>query len=37
MPNMAPEQKRENLINYLVDVIVMSQAAEQQKLAERPR
>ncbi len=36
MPNMAPEQKRENLINYLVDVIVMSQAAEQQKLAERP-
>jgi peptidyl-prolyl cis-trans isomerase C len=36
MPNMAPEQKREYLINYLVDVIVMSQAAEQQKLADRP-
>jgi peptidyl-prolyl cis-trans isomerase C len=35
-PNMAPEQKREYLINYLVDVIVMSQAAEQQKLADRP-
>ena len=36
MPNMAPEQKRDYLINYLVDVIVMSQAAEQQKLADRP-
>jgi peptidyl-prolyl cis-trans isomerase C len=36
MPNMAPEQKREYLINYLVDVIVLSQAAERQKLAERP-
>jgi peptidyl-prolyl cis-trans isomerase C len=36
MPNMAPEQKRDYLINYLVDVIVLSQAAEQQKLADRP-
>jgi peptidyl-prolyl cis-trans isomerase C len=36
MPNMAPEQKREYLINYLIDVIVLSQAAERQKLAERP-
>ncbi len=36
MPKMAPEQKREYLINYLVDVIVLSQAAEQQKLADRP-
>ena len=36
VPNMAPEQKREYLINYLVDVIVLSQAAEQQKLADRP-
>jgi peptidyl-prolyl cis-trans isomerase C len=36
MPNMAPEQKREYLINYLIDVIVLSQAAEQQKLADRP-
>jgi peptidyl-prolyl cis-trans isomerase C len=36
MPNMAPEQKREYLINYLIDVIVLSQAAEQQKLVERP-
>ena len=35
MPNMAPEQKREYLINYLIDVIVLSQAAEQQKLADR--
>ncbi len=36
MPNMAPEQKRDYLINYLVDVIVLSQAAEQQKLGDRP-
>jgi peptidyl-prolyl cis-trans isomerase C len=36
MPNMAPEQKREYLINYLIDVIVLSQAAEQKKVAERP-
>jgi len=36
MPNMAPEQKRDYLVNYLVDVIVLSQAAEQQKLADRP-
>ena len=36
MPNMPPEQKRAYVINYLVDVMVMSQAAEQQKLADRP-
>ena len=36
IPNMPPEQKRDYLINYLVDVAVMSQAAEQQKLADRP-
>jgi peptidyl-prolyl cis-trans isomerase C len=36
MPNMAPEQKRDYLINYLVDVTVLSQAADQQKLADRP-
>ena len=36
MPTMAPEQKREYLINYLADVVVLSQAAEQQKLADRP-
>ncbi|MGO9701345.1 MAG: peptidylprolyl isomerase [Xanthobacteraceae bacterium] len=36
IPNMPPAQKRDYLINYLVDVAVMSQAAEQQKLADRP-
>ena len=36
MPPMPPEQKREYLITYLVDMIVLSQAAEKQKLGERP-
>jgi peptidyl-prolyl cis-trans isomerase C len=36
MPNMPPEQKRDYLINYLIDVIVLSQAADAQKLADRP-
>ncbi len=36
IPNMPPQQKRDYLINYLVDLVVLSQAAEQQKLAERP-
>jgi peptidyl-prolyl cis-trans isomerase C len=36
MPNMPPEQKRDYLINYLTDVVVLSQAAEQEKLADRP-
>jgi peptidyl-prolyl cis-trans isomerase C len=36
MPSIPPEQKRDYLINYLVDVIVLSQAAEKQKLSERP-
>jgi peptidyl-prolyl cis-trans isomerase C len=36
MPAMAPEQKREYLITYLTDVIILSQAAEQQKLGDRP-
>jgi peptidyl-prolyl cis-trans isomerase C len=36
IPNMAPDQKREYLINYLIDVVVLSQAAEQQKLGDRP-
>src|SRR5208282_6640642 len=36
MPAIPPEQKRDYLINYLVDVTVLSQAAEQQKLADRP-
>ena len=34
IPNMAPEQKREYLVTYLADVIVLSQAAEQQKVAD---
>jgi peptidyl-prolyl cis-trans isomerase C len=33
---MTPEQKREYLITYLTDVIVLAQAAEQQKLGDKP-
>ena len=36
MPQMGPEQKRDYLITYLTDIIVMAQAAEQQKLADSP-
>ncbi len=36
MPSMAPEQKRDYLITYLADVIVLSQAAEQQNLGNDP-
>ncbi len=36
MPTIPPEQKRDYLINYLVDVIVLSQAAEKQNIADRP-
>jgi peptidyl-prolyl cis-trans isomerase C len=35
MPAMPPEQKREYLITYLADVIVLAQAAEAQKLDAR--
>jgi len=35
MPQMPPDQKREYLITYLADVVVLAQAAEQQKLADR--
>jgi peptidyl-prolyl cis-trans isomerase C len=35
MPAMAPEQKREYLVTYLADVIVLAQAAEKQKVADR--
>ena len=35
MPSIPPDQKRDYLINYLVDVVVLSQAAEKQKLSER--
>ena len=36
MPQMGPDQKRDYLITYLADVIVLSQAAEQQKLGDNP-
>lgn len=36
MPNIPPQQKRDYLITYLADVVVLSQSAEQQKLGERP-
>ena len=36
MPQMPPDQKRDYLITYLTDVIIVSQAAEQQKLADQP-
>jgi peptidyl-prolyl cis-trans isomerase C len=35
MPQMTPDQKREYLITYLGDVVVLGQAAEQQKLGDR--
>src|ERR1700692_3599592 len=35
IPQMAPEQKREYLLTYLADVVVLAQAAQQQKLADR--
>ncbi|HEX3504458.1 MAG TPA: peptidylprolyl isomerase [Xanthobacteraceae bacterium] len=35
MPQLSPDQKRDYLITYLGDVIVLAQAAEQQKLADR--
>jgi peptidyl-prolyl cis-trans isomerase C len=35
MPQMGPDQKRDYLITYLADVIVLAQAADQQKLADR--
>jgi peptidyl-prolyl cis-trans isomerase C len=35
MPAMSPDQKRDYLITYLADVIVLAQAAQQQKLADR--
>jgi peptidyl-prolyl cis-trans isomerase C len=35
MPQMPPEQKRDYLITYISDVILLSQAAQQQKLGDR--
>ena len=36
IPNMSPEQKRQYLITYLADVIVLSQTAERQNLGDSP-
>jgi peptidyl-prolyl cis-trans isomerase C len=36
MPQMPPEQRRDYLITYLADIIILSQAADQQKLGDRP-
>jgi peptidyl-prolyl cis-trans isomerase C len=36
MANVPPAKRREALITYLSDVIVLAQAAEKQKLAEKP-
>jgi peptidyl-prolyl cis-trans isomerase C len=36
MPQMAPEQKRDYLVTYLADVIILAQAADQHQLANRP-
>ncbi len=35
LPQMEPDQKREYLITYLSDVIILAQAAERQNLADR--
>jgi peptidyl-prolyl cis-trans isomerase C len=35
MPAMPPDQKRDYLITYLGDVLLLSQAAQQQKLGDR--
>ena len=36
MPTMSPEQKRDYLVTYLTDLVVLSQAAEKQNLGDRP-
>jgi len=35
MPNMSPQQRRDYVINYVTNLIVLSQAAEQQKISAR--
>ncbi|HXW48662.1 MAG TPA: peptidylprolyl isomerase, partial [Xanthobacteraceae bacterium] len=35
MPQMGPDQKRDYLITYLADVIILSQAADKQQLGNR--
>jgi peptidyl-prolyl cis-trans isomerase C len=34
MPQMPPDQKRQYLVTYLADIVVLAQAAEQQKLPD---
>jgi peptidyl-prolyl cis-trans isomerase C len=36
MPAVAPDQKRDYLVTYLADVIILAQAADQQKLSDDP-
>jgi peptidyl-prolyl cis-trans isomerase C len=36
LPQMSPAQKRDNLIGYLSDIIILAQAAEKQKLGDTP-
>jgi peptidyl-prolyl cis-trans isomerase C len=36
MPQMPPEQRKDYLITYLGDVIILAQAAQQQKIDQRP-
>src|SRR5581483_8861626 len=36
IPSMPPAQKRDYLINYVTDVIILSQAAGKQGLGDRP-
>jgi peptidyl-prolyl cis-trans isomerase C len=36
MPAMSPEQKREYLITYLADVVMLAQAADQKKVGDDP-
>ncbi len=35
IPQMGPDQKREYLITYLSDVVILAQAADKQKIADR--
>jgi peptidyl-prolyl cis-trans isomerase C len=36
MPQMGSDQKRDYLITYLADIVILAQAAQQQKIADRP-
>jgi peptidyl-prolyl cis-trans isomerase C len=36
MPQMGPDQKRDYLITYLTDIILLAQSAEQQKMGDDP-